>query len=887
MGYSSLPEDINDAKVKTTNTHASLVIKECHTLPRTTPDKGTTLQMTVVSSTSFGDTASSTKNPKNEISDSSEAWLTTRDLDSITNSEIPVIDNINPIIYSPRNSTRLSLLQSFPLSTGSTNISEQRSQAIFPDLELIPFCEQPGTGSDLGKFQSLFLSSGRLSHSLSTYNQDKTDTSFKDNLLRLVDGDIDNHDGNNSPAEGTSNDVSATDEMKKRPALRRLTFLNNGFSFTTLKCSRGGDPLKKSLDVESYQNVSDTSGIHAAMSTSGYTPKSSLARSNKQSMVDYERIDQNKAPNFAELNAPTVLCPSISLDSNYHSEISNAKNRLIYRKKISLRTLNYVFKTFGIKKLSPKIINTTRSFTDKTNSKKNWWGKIWSAMGNDDEDKNGLNVLRGYPPTSDDTQPRLPIDHSMSDVGDSIAPYPITVYTLDRVPTMLYSRNEPRSRSDNESPFASKLMTTLNLNLTMRKNVTRTFLRYKRGAGKSKKTDITDDIQNTTFSRSVFDTAHLPSSGGGDDTPRLVPIAVFECVKYLVSNGLRSNGLFRVNGSGARISELIARFEQSPSYGFGESFDGYSVYDVADCLKRYLRCMPACLFTRELSPAFIRCLKIPEHRNLRRMAVQLLFLLLPISHFQLLEHILGLFDKIVENMEYNRMNSRSLARIFGPSFLHLKNTGNSVDNYKKCSDILEYIIDNRDYFQFCSPYYYTYGLTSAVSKEVKEILENDDEAAKLKNNTSKSAIVYLTSKRFYKKKHPSIKIDTLHVTSVDQKYHKCRDPGSPQSASSVENSVRSCETVIPLQDGKPGEPPLRIDSDPSGRSHHRTNYTIRGLSANGPYCCKIAEDDAPQQTGAMVDKFRLFRRVNTNPEHYRYRNACKFPLIYGRAPAVF
>jgi hypothetical protein len=89
---------------------------------------------------------------------------------------------------------------------------------------------------------------------------------------------------------------------------------------------------------------------------------------------------------------------------------------------------------------------------------------------------------------------------------------------------------------------------------------------------------------------------------------RRIPILVHECVKHLKSCGLKSNGIFRVNGSEKRMAQLAILFDEGPKFGYGFQFEGYSVYDVADVLKKYIRGLPEPLLTTDLYPHFIKCL---------------------------------------------------------------------------------------------------------------------------------------------------------------------------------------------------------------------------------------------------------------------------------------
>ncbi|KAI9102459.1 Rho GTPase activation protein [Phlyctochytrium arcticum] len=181
--------------------------------------------------------------------------------------------------------------------------------------------------------------------------------------------------------------------------------------------------------------------------------------------------------------------------------------------------------------------------------------------------------------------------------------------------------------------------------------------------------------------------------------PRRIPVVVHECVQFLKAQGLESTGIFRVNGSERRMAQLAKQFDTPPTYGMGSSFEGYTVYDVADFLKKYLRGVPEPLFTSELYSRFLKCLDIPAEGGTRIRAIRLLLMLLPPTHLVLLETLLEFFGQIVHYSEANQMNAHSLARIFSPNLLRpTKVQKQPLEEYERCSYVVEFLIDNWSHF---------------------------------------------------------------------------------------------------------------------------------------------------------------------------------------------
>ncbi|KAJ3157883.1 hypothetical protein HDU89_000262 [Geranomyces variabilis] len=206
---------------------------------------------------------------------------------------------------------------------------------------------------------------------------------------------------------------------------------------------------------------------------------------------------------------------------------------------------------------------------------------------------------------------------------------------------------------------------------------------------------------------------HLPRSVDVVSAPldaqptvnRRIPVVIAECIRYIKAEGLDATGLFRVNGSERRMAQLAVVFDTAPLYGRGISFEGYSVYDVAGFVKRYLRIIPEPLLTTELYPHFLRCLDVPAETGTRVRAFRLLLMLLPPAHLVLLETVLELMQDIIAHENINQMTSHNLARIISPNILRPKETAGKkqgLEEYERGSYVMEYLIDNWDHLAITS-----------------------------------------------------------------------------------------------------------------------------------------------------------------------------------------
>ncbi|KAK7213696.1 hypothetical protein V2G26_020874 [Clonostachys chloroleuca] len=71
-----------------------------------------------------------------------------------------------------------------------------------------------------------------------------------------------------------------------------------------------------------------------------------------------------------------------------------------------------------------------------------------------------------------------------------------------------------------------------------------------------------------------------------------VPIVVAKCGVFLKEKATGVEGIFRLSGSEKRIKELKTLFDSADRYGKGLVWEGYTVHDAANVLRRYLNDLP-------------------------------------------------------------------------------------------------------------------------------------------------------------------------------------------------------------------------------------------------------------------------------------------------------
>lgn len=173
-------------------------------------------------------------------------------------------------------------------------------------------------------------------------------------------------------------------------------------------------------------------------------------------------------------------------------------------------------------------------------------------------------------------------------------------------------------------------------------------------------------------------------------------------------------GIFRLSGSEKRIKELKSVFDSPDRYGKGLVWDGYTVHDAANVLRRYLNDLPEPVVPLDLYEKFRDPLRgatkqvtgdaegpqfVPDfdEKGAIRIYQQLITELPPLNR-QLLLYILDLLAVFAAKSEENRMTSQNLAAIFQPGMLSHPQHAMAPEEYRLNQCVIIFLIENQDHF---------------------------------------------------------------------------------------------------------------------------------------------------------------------------------------------
>ncbi|KAM0197087.1 hypothetical protein ACHAPA_002523 [Fusarium lateritium] len=193
-----------------------------------------------------------------------------------------------------------------------------------------------------------------------------------------------------------------------------------------------------------------------------------------------------------------------------------------------------------------------------------------------------------------------------------------------------------------------------------------------------------------------------------------VPIVVAKCGVFLKEKATHVEGIFRLSGSEKRIKELKTIFDSPDRYGKGLVWDGYTVHDAANVLRRYLNDLPEPVVPLDLYEKFRDPLRgatkqavgdaegpqFVENFNEKAAIIhyQRLITELPPLNRQLLLYILDLLAVFAAKADENRMNSQNLAAIFQPGMLSHPAHAMAPEEYRLNQCVIIFLIENQDHF---------------------------------------------------------------------------------------------------------------------------------------------------------------------------------------------
>ncbi|KAK3749922.1 hypothetical protein QZH41_017375, partial [Actinostola sp. cb2023] len=181
---------------------------------------------------------------------------------------------------------------------------------------------------------------------------------------------------------------------------------------------------------------------------------------------------------------------------------------------------------------------------------------------------------------------------------------------------------------------------------------------------------------------------------------KFVPVLVEHCCEVVDKKGIDCIGVYRVPGNSAAVTLLQDEVNNKGADNVNfEDEKWHDVNNITSLLKQFLRKLPEGIVTAELYEGFIEANKKQDPVE-RMWALKCLINELPDHNFETLKFLLAHLKRISNNACLNKMESRNLAIVFGPTLVR---TGEDtmMSMVKDMSDqcrIVETILIHNEWF---------------------------------------------------------------------------------------------------------------------------------------------------------------------------------------------
>ncbi|KDQ26832.1 hypothetical protein PLEOSDRAFT_1113232 [Pleurotus ostreatus PC15] len=146
-----------------------------------------------------------------------------------------------------------------------------------------------------------------------------------------------------------------------------------------------------------------------------------------------------------------------------------------------------------------------------------------------------------------------------------------------------------------------------------------------------------------------------------------VPSLVEKCCTVIEKYGMKSQGVYRLNGTTSKVYNLKQRLDKDlDSVDLDAPEWSSDINNVTSVLKMWLRELPDPLLTLQLHQGFIDAAKI-ENDRLRHIRLHERVNDLPDPNYATLKYFLGHLHRITQHADENLMTIQNLAIVFGPT----------------------------------------------------------------------------------------------------------------------------------------------------------------------------------------------------------------------------
>ncbi|MBN3292798.1 3BP1 protein, partial [Polypterus senegalus] len=192
--------------------------------------------------------------------------------------------------------------------------------------------------------------------------------------------------------------------------------------------------------------------------------------------------------------------------------------------------------------------------------------------------------------------------------------------------------------------------------------------------------DIISEVkENNSFAGSPLQSPSLGVYGVALEThlrtsSRKIALPIEECVKMLLTKGMKEEGLFRL----AAAASILKKLKSGLDSGNIDPTEFYSdPHAVAGALKSYLRELPEPIMTFELYNEWFKA-SSEKNTEAKLEILRDICRRLPSENYDNLRYLVKFLAKLAELQEINKMSPSNIAIVLGPNLLWPQNEGDTA-----------------------------------------------------------------------------------------------------------------------------------------------------------------------------------------------------------------
>ncbi|XP_067875123.1 rho GTPase-activating protein 35 [Heterodontus francisci] len=180
-----------------------------------------------------------------------------------------------------------------------------------------------------------------------------------------------------------------------------------------------------------------------------------------------------------------------------------------------------------------------------------------------------------------------------------------------------------------------------------------------------------------------------------------IPIFIEKCLEFIDSNGLGTEGLYRVSGNKSEMESLQRQFDQDHSIILQEK--DFAVNTVAGAMKSFFSELPEPLVPYNAQVELVDVSKQPD-KELKLNALKDVLKKFPKENYELFKYVITHLNKVSQNCKLNLMNSENLSICFWPTLMRPDfQTMDALTATRTYQTIIELFIQQCPFFFYDRP----------------------------------------------------------------------------------------------------------------------------------------------------------------------------------------